>query len=369
MRKKLMRLVALSSLVAPCAFAAAPYYTLIPIGTLGGASGDLNDLNNPGQIVGYTLSPGNVRHAYVSENGVSRSLHPNWATASHAFSINESGVSAGTVTSDNITQAVTFAGSKVNLLGSLGGANSSAVGINNAGQVAGSSFLADNHIQHAFRWSGGQMQDLGTLGGANSMAHGINNRGEVVGQADVAGGTYHAFLHSGGSMRDLGTLGGSFSSANAVNDRGQVAGVSYLAGDGTTHAFSWYNGRMADLGTLGGANSAALGLNSFGEIVGSSEVAGGGPTRAFIFTAGIMTDLNTLIDPDAEWVLRYAADINDAGQIAVLGCSEAGLLCQGFLLNPVPEPESWAMMAFGGIMVALAARRRRQPGVPARGRD
>lgn len=360
MRKNLLRLVVLSSLLAPCAFAAAPYYTVTPIGTLGGASGDLNDLNNTGQVVGYTLNLGNVRHAYVSESGVSRSLHPNWATASTAFSINESGVAAGSVTSDNITQAVTFAGAKINLVGSLGGANSTATGINGNGQVSGTSYLADNSTQHAFRYSGGVMQDLGTLGGVASQANAINSRGEVVGQADVAGSaSHHAFLHSGGRMTDLGTLGGTFSSANALNDRGQVTGSAYLAGDGNSHAFSWFGGRMADLGTLGGANSFGLGINSFGEIVGSSEVAGGGPTHAFLFSAGLMIDLNSLLDPSFEYVLRYAADINDAGQIAALGCTASGLFCQGFLLNPVPEPETWGMMALGGILVALAARRRR----------
>ena len=49
--------------------------------------------------------------------------------------------------------------------------------------------------------------DLGTLGGATSVALGINNLGQVVGGADLATGFRHAFLWDDGVMTDLGTLG------------------------------------------------------------------------------------------------------------------------------------------------------------------
>lgn len=374
-KKSLVQLVAMFGLLvplAPGALAAAPYYPVTPIGNLGGDSGDLNDLNNRGQVVGYSLSTGSVRHAYLSDNGASRSLHPNWATASHAYSINDDSVGAGSVTSDNVTQAVTFAGTKVNLIGSLGGerANSVATAINASGQVAGTSALADPVIHRAFRYSDGVMQDLGTLGGRSSEAHAMNARGDVAGHADINGsGSHHAFLHRDCAMIDLGTLGGTFSSANAINDSGTVVGHAYLPTDSHAHAFSYANGRMSDLGSLGGANSYAMGINSHGTIVGSSEMAGDGPTHAFIFSNGSMLDLNLLVDPDLDWTLRYAADINDAGQIAVLGCASSGLMCEGFLLNPVPEPATWGMLAAGGILVALAQRRRPRLISPSAGKD
>ena len=53
-------------------------------------------------------------------------------------------------------------------------------------------------------------QDLGTLGGINTTAYGINNSGQVVGNSFDASGNVHAFLKSPGQpMQDLGTLGGS----------------------------------------------------------------------------------------------------------------------------------------------------------------
>ena len=68
--------------------------------------------------------------------------------------------------------------------------------------------------------------DLGTLGGTISSALGINNSGQVVGYAYTTGGGDGAFLYSGGTMQDITTLGAlqSIGEANAINDSGQIAG-------------------------------------------------------------------------------------------------------------------------------------------------
>jgi probable HAF family extracellular repeat protein len=69
--------------------------------------------------------------------------------------------------------------------------------------------------------------DLGTLGGAQSQAMGINAAGQVVGKADLVGAR-DAFLYDGAHMRDLGSLGYGLSTARGVNDLGQVVGESLL---------------------------------------------------------------------------------------------------------------------------------------------
>jgi prepilin-type processing-associated H-X9-DG protein len=165
-------------------------------------------------------------------------------------------------------------------LGTLPGplsAASIAVGINNQGQVVGSSgdFPAGPGNVHGFLWDAGVMTDLGTLGGRSfdiSEATGINDQGQVVGDSSTGSGK-HAFLWETGSMTDLGTLPGYArgSEANAINNAGQVVGSSYFDDEEEQRvfrAFLWQDGVMADLGTLAGAQSAALGINEMGQVVG-----------------------------------------------------------------------------------------------------
>src|SRR5262249_14799412 len=81
---------------------------------------------------------------------------------------------------------------------------------------------------HAVRWQGGNLVKLGTLGGNESTAGGVNDRGQVSGCATNAvpdsfnlgcvgfvGSPQQgrAFLWQNGVMQDLGTLGGPDSAA------------------------------------------------------------------------------------------------------------------------------------------------------------
>ena len=69
---------------------------------------------------------------------------------------------------------------------------------------------------------------LGTLGGSDSNAYGINDSGEVVGSADTGTAT-HAFVYSDGTMVDLNSLidpnaGWVLTDAFAINDGGLIVG-------------------------------------------------------------------------------------------------------------------------------------------------
>ncbi|MFL5328192.1 MAG: hypothetical protein ACJ8C4_04700 [Gemmataceae bacterium] len=44
--------------------------------------------------------------------------------------------------------------------------------------------------------------DLGTLGGADSYANGINNSGQIVGYSSTLGSVTHGFIWQNGSMTD-----------------------------------------------------------------------------------------------------------------------------------------------------------------------
>lgn len=201
-------------------------------------------------------------------------------------------------------------------LGHLGDNVSFATAINAAGAVTGSSF-AGSGTQHAFRYSGGAMRDLGDLerGAGSSSGVAINASGQVAGFGSIGGGTSnHAFRTDGAVMTDLGTLSGPNSSAVAINDAGQVTGSADLAG-GTDHAFlSGANGAapgLTDLGTLGGNSSEPFAINASGQVAGASATRGDWPAHAFRYGAGAMLDLGTLGGSTS-----IAKAINDAGQVA-----------------------------------------------------
>jgi probable HAF family extracellular repeat protein len=86
--------------------------------------------------------------------------------------------------------------------------------------------VAAGQPSHRYRATGAQVTDLGSLGGPQSSALDINDAGQVVGWAATAQGVQHAFLFSNGSMTDIGAgLGPQISVANGINSSGDVVGT------------------------------------------------------------------------------------------------------------------------------------------------
>ncbi len=165
-------------------------------------------------------------------------------------------------------------------LGTLGGTNCIAYGINSQEQIVGAAQTVMGDY-HGFMFDAGRMIDLGTMGGRNSWAYGINDGGWMVGTAELAGTNSHAFLCTNALMNpflvDLGTLGGSNSVACMLNVQGDIVGWSGMTNT-SQHAFFMTNfsiGDMMDLGTAGGTNSAASCINSNQMVVGYAMMPDG----------------------------------------------------------------------------------------------
>ncbi len=225
-----------------------------------------------------------------------------------------------------------------------------AFGINQYGHVTG--YSSGPNGAKAFLWTrSGGMHNLGVLPGGNySRACDINGLDEVAGTSGSAAGDRAVLWTTIGNVRDLGTLPGDTSSeATAINNNGDIVG--YSQGRRGMRAFLWTQATgMQDLGALPGGNSSrALGINDMGAVVGSSTSSSG--DRAFIWTKqGGMRDLNSAASMTLGVVFVEAHAINNRGEILVMGSptheshgsGEAAPQCapappSSFLMRPVSQ--------------------------------
>ncbi|WP_198117047.1 PKD domain-containing protein [Massilia rhizosphaerae] len=304
---------------------------IIPIPGIAGASlvAPIN-LNDKGQVVGAAAvgdNNGNI-HAFVwSKQTGTRDLLPlDHASTAEARDINNYGVAAGDSLQDPAGRLPGHAvlwkapGRRYDL-GALGKGLSFAEAINDAGLVAGDSYLHGT-ILHAFAWTRATgMIDIGTLpGGTVSEARAVDEFGEIAGNADVAPLETHVFLWTRtAGIRDLGAAGADTATMLGMSTRGRIAGE--LLTRGGEHAMTWTHATgMLDIGTLpGGGSARAWAANNYGQVVGDSQLNGQAQYRAFIWTAQTgMIDLNTRVrNLPQGMVLQQASAISDDGSIVV----------------------------------------------------
>ncbi len=310
------------------AFAAAQSYTITDLGP-GGA----NAINSLGDVLvqdpngnSFVWAPGGSLLALAPLPGDSFTT-PN--------GINRQGLAVGASGTGNVASVLWTNGVPLNL-GTLGGTNNVATGINASGEVVGYGVVATG--TEAFLWTKATgMQGLGSLaGGGDSIAFAINRFGKVAGFSGTNGNqAFYAFIWSKTTgMRNLGKLPGyQDSAAYAMNDLGQVVGNS--SAGCCAHATLWgkTKGSMLDLGVLPGATySTANGINNVGQVAGVAYYGLNG-SHAFVWSPFTgMLDLNNLIPANSGWVLELATAINDQGQVVGLGTLNGQ--AEAFLLTP-----------------------------------
>lgn len=310
---------------------------LTNIGTLGGAQCVPLAMNESGQIVGHSTTAEGYDHPFIYSppTGMIDIVDPTGAggvqDSGAALAINASGQVVGRLTSatTHLTHGFVYQNGQLTDLDPEA-LTSIALGVNDAGQIAGWRTLAGGTM--AFRYHGGVFDDISVPGGEATAASLINAAGDVAGTINMADGR-HLFLFSGGALRDVG----AGISASAINDAAQLAGLALISAS-KSHAFVTRAGMPVDLGSLAAApndSSAARSINRSGHIVGWSNTPDGGKTGVISVGAGLQ-DLRTLLTADTPAALTDAFWINDAEQVAAIGDVDGHQ--HAYLLSPASLP-------------------------------
>jgi len=294
---------------------------------------------------------------------------------SYANDINAAGVVVGTYYLGNPgaspSRGFVNRGTGVTTLGTLGGTSSSAVAINDKGQILGN-WTAAGGRQRGFLHDQGRQRDIGAVPGKLTRYTDINNAGYITATGDAPSGPsssrgylrtpggqfrdvgnltfpdwpgvptlntalalnkhnqvtgesgpftfpeqpLRAYTWRNGVMRDLGDFGWTPNGGVAINDKGQITGyMSVPTGFRSRVAYLYSHGRLIDIDGRGPAvaerSSAGAGINNYGHVVGSSDHLSG-----FIYRGRRMQSLNALVVPKSGWDIAAPRAINDAGQIA-----------------------------------------------------
>ena len=174
--------------------------------------GFANGINNQGQAVGYSGNCVAALHAVMWQHGTAFQLQDlGFPRSNIANAINNLGQSVGQVRRADGSARVAALWQPDGTLTVLdqllcncilsGDPRSFATGINNLGQVVGSTFDSDNNWSHGFIWQNDVMTDLNTLIPADSnlfviSASNINERGQISGMAFVRSGPNTGNIHA-----------------------------------------------------------------------------------------------------------------------------------------------------------------------------
>ena len=322
---------------------AQPQYEVVDLTKQFGEEFSARDINNAGVVVGSMRLTFSQSQACVIENGKLTMLpmyqgKHSWT----ALGINDQGdvLGAGTLGTGTY-HSILYRGGKVIDIGIPGEPEvSGALAINNLGQVTG------GMNGTPFVWENGVITPVKGAGAAVA----INDSTDLAGVSIV--GNAHASLWANGVYSDLHPSWAWQSRAASINNLGEVVGETW-ANAGGQHGVLWRNGKAIQLPNFGGGQSRAYDVNDLSQVVGWGST-GIGSLEAFLWQDGTLHALTDLMPFGHGYDLGWGQNINNASQVVAL--ATVGTTTHWLVLNPVPEPSSFAVVVFGLISLTISFR-------------
>jgi probable HAF family extracellular repeat protein len=220
----------------------------IDLATRGGRYSWASSINDASQIVGHEDGHATLFDRTGAGNNID--LGTLGGGSSWAYSINNAGQIVGQADGRATLFDPTGAGNNIDLGTIAGYGYSCASSINEVGQIVGEARYGEECSEWEYRacifdvTGAGKNIDLGTLGGDESRAESINDAGQIVGSAQNSEGDFRATLFDptgAGNNIDLNTLidpasGWTLWWANDINNSGCIVGQG-INPQGQAHAF------------------------------------------------------------------------------------------------------------------------------------
>jgi uncharacterized membrane protein len=272
----------------------AESYTFTPISLPSGISGQVEGINDSGQIVGSFLDGVHPYQGFLYDHGT--------------FSV------------------VNFPG----------GTDTEIQSINNSGQMTGW------YGVHGFLYSGGAFTTLDFPGAARTEPLGINSAGIIAGNYLGSDDRSHGFLYDHGVFSSITTPLTTGFVVDGINDTGQILGhQGILNPDGT----------FTPLHPPGAETASKFGFNNAGLVVGSYSDSTG-MAHGFLYNDGVFTtvDVPGSAFPYGTFSIPAINNVNDVVADAYLGVGKPGI----FLGVPteIPEPGS-VLLAAAGLLCGV----------------
>lgn len=319
-----------------------PGYTVVALGTLGGAASRPFGVGPDGAVVGEAQDAAGAWRAFLWRNGEMTALGAPGGY-SRAVAVNRGAEVVGIFRpgADTTGPARPFLwreGRITELAPASPADHVYATDINDRGQVVGHSVTRcstcpSGTVGSAFLWENGAATDLGRLGGHQALAHAINEEGQIAGAVLPQDS---AVLIVGGEARRIFP-----GVARATSGAGHVVGDSrQLRHTGATTAafFIWRDGVTHEVPIFYRDLVRVFGVDADGKVLLERDYSGYGPRRPPAVevrqTDNRLFPLNEMLAPGTTWTVEGAAGMNDRGEIVGYGKHPETGEIRALLLKP-----------------------------------